>query len=33
MCGHAIIAITKLAIDFGWIEKVEPQATALIEEP
>ena len=33
MCGHATIAITKLAIDSGWIEKVEPQTKVLIEAP
>ena len=33
MCGHAIIAITKMAIYSVWIEKVEPQATVLIEAP
>ena len=33
MCGNATIAITKLAIDFGWIEKVEPQTKVSIEAP
>ena len=33
MCGHATIAITKLAVDLGWIEKVEPQTKVLIEAP
>ena len=33
MCSHAIIAITKLATYSVWIEKVEPQATVLIEAP
>ena len=33
MCGQATIAITKLAIDFGWIEKVEPQTKVSIEAP
>ena len=33
MCGHATIAITKLAIDSGWIEKVEPQTKVSIEAP
>ena len=33
MCGHATIAITKLAVDSGWVEKVEPQTKVLIEAP
>ena len=33
MCGHATIAITKLAVDSGWIEKVEPQTKVIIEAP
>lgn len=33
MCGHATIATTKLAIDSGWIAKVEPQTKVLIEAP
>ena len=33
MCGHATIAITKLAVDSGWVERVEPQTKVLIEAP
>ena len=33
MCGHATIAITKLAIDSGWIETIEPQTKVSIEAP
>ena len=33
MCGHATIAMTRLAIDSGWIAKVEPQTKVLIEAP
>ena len=33
MCGHATIAITKLAIDSGWIEMIEPQTKVSIEAP
>lgn len=33
MCGHAIIAISKLAIDMGWKEKTYPQTTLEIDAP
>ena len=33
MCGHTTIAITKLAIDSGWIEMVQPQKKVSIEAP
>ena len=33
MCGHATIAIAKLAIEAGWVEKKEPETEMLIEAP
>lgn len=33
MCGHATIAITKLAIEMGWVEKKEPVTQLTIDAP
>ena len=33
MCGHATIAITKLAVEAGWVEKVEGETQLTIEAP
>jgi proline racemase len=33
MCGHAIIAITKLAVEMGWVETVEPTTIVRIDAP
>ena len=33
MCGHATIAITKLAVELGWVEKVEPVTKVVIDAP
>ncbi len=33
MCGHATIAITKLAVEMGWVEKVMPLTTIKIDAP
>ena len=33
MCGHAIIAISKLAVEMGWKEKIYPQTTLEIDAP
>ncbi|SMD34432.1 proline racemase [Reichenbachiella faecimaris] len=33
MCGHATIAITKLAVEMGWVEKVEPVTKVVIDAP
>ena len=33
MCGHAIIAITKLAVEMGWVEKVSPETVVKIDAP
>lgn len=33
MCGHAIIAITTLAIQMGWVEVVEPETKLRIDAP
>ena len=33
MCGHAIIALTKIAVETGMIEKTEPVTTVKIEAP
>ena len=33
MCGHATIAITKLAVEAGWVEKVEGETHLTIEAP
>ena len=33
MCGHAVIAITKLAVEMGWVEKTEPETIVKIDAP
>lgn len=33
MCGHATIAIAKLAVMLGWLKKVEPVTTMKIDAP
>lgn len=33
MCGHATIAITKLAVEMGWVEKIEPITKVVIDAP
>lgn len=33
MCGHATIAITKLAVEANWVKVVEPETKILIEAP
>lgn len=33
MCGHATIAITKLAVELGWVEKQEPETKVVIDAP
>ena len=33
MCGHATIAITKLAVTLGWIEMKEPETKVVIDAP
>ena len=33
MCGHATIAITKLAVEAGWVKVVQPETEILIEAP
>ena len=33
MCGHATIAITKLAVEMGWVEAVEPITEIGIDAP
>lgn len=33
MCGHAIIAITKLAVEMGWVEKQAPETKIEIDAP
>lgn len=33
MCGHAIIAITTLAIDMGWVDIKEPETAVTIDAP
>ena len=33
MCGHATIAIAKLAVETGWVEVEEPETKILIEAP
>jgi len=33
MCGHAIIAITNLAIEMDWVNRVEPETKVLIDAP
>ncbi|WP_462251250.1 proline racemase family protein [Ekhidna sp.] len=33
MCGHATLAIAKLAVEAGWVEKIEPLTKIKIEAP
>ncbi|MEO0338375.1 MAG: proline racemase family protein [Bacteroidota bacterium] len=33
MCGHAIIAISKLAVEMGWVKKVVPETVLQIDAP
>jgi trans-L-3-hydroxyproline dehydratase len=33
MCGHAVIALARLAVDLGWTEAVEPVTRILIDAP
>ena len=33
MCGHATIAIAKLAVEAGWVKMAEPETEILIEAP
>ena len=33
MCGHAIIAITKLSVEMGWVEVQEPETLIKIDAP
>ena len=33
MCGHAIIAIARLAVEMGWVEVQEPETKILIDAP
>jgi proline racemase len=33
MCGHAIIALGKAAVELGWVVAVEPVTTILIDAP
>ena len=33
MCGHAIIAITTLAVKMGWVERQEPETKVVIDAP
>jgi len=33
MCGHATIAITKLAVEMGWVDRIEPVTEIKIEAP
>lgn len=33
MCGHAIIAITKLAVQMGWVQKTNPVTKVVIDAP
>ena len=33
MCGHAIIAITKLAVEMNWVKKVAPTTKVVIDAP
>lgn len=33
MCGHATIAISKLAVEMGWVEKQEPVTELVIDAP
>jgi proline racemase len=33
MCGHAIIALGKAAVELGWVEAVEPETVVQIDAP
>jgi trans-L-3-hydroxyproline dehydratase len=33
MCGHAIIALGKAAIELGWVEAIEPETIVKIDTP
>jgi len=33
MCGHAVNAVTKLAVEMGWVQPAEPETTVRIETP
>jgi proline racemase len=33
MCGHAIIALGKAAVELGWVDAVEPETTIRIDAP
>ena len=33
MCGHAIIALGKAAVELGWVEAVEPETVVQIDTP
>lgn len=33
MCGHAVIAITKLAVEMGWVTKKAPETQVTIDAP
>ncbi len=33
MCGHAVIAITKLAVEMGWVDLTEPEVQVNIDAP
>ena len=33
MCGHAVIAIGKLALEMGWVEKQEPETEFRVDAP
>jgi proline racemase len=33
MCGHAVIALGRYAVDQGWVEKIEPRTWVAIECP
>ena len=33
MCGHAIIAMTKLVVEMGWVERLSPETVVRIDSP
>ena len=33
MCGHAVIAIGKLAVEMGWVEVSEPETLIRVDAP
>ncbi len=33
MCGHAVIAITKLAVEMGWVPATSPETKVVIDAP